>query len=49
MSATLLGSFMDDQHFSVTKQPNLVVEGQTVIVPKGEVVNGDIVVKKMVI
>lgn len=45
MSATLLGSFMDDQHFSVTKQPNLVVEGQTVIVPEGEVVKGDIVVK----
>lgn len=37
---------MDDQHFSVTKQPNLVVEGQTVIVPEGgEVVKGDIVVK----
>jgi len=45
MSATLLGNFMDDQHFSVTKQPNLVVEGQTVIVPEGEVVKGDIVVK----
>jgi len=45
MSATLLGSFMDDQHFSVTKQPNLVVDGQTVIVPEGEVVKGDIVVK----
>ncbi|MNH35197.1 Anti-sigma-W factor RsiW [compost metagenome] len=36
---------MDDQHFSVTKQPNLVVDGQTVIVPEGEVVKGDIVVK----
>ena len=36
---------MDDQHFSVTKQPNLVVDGQTVIVPAGEVVKGDIVVK----
>jgi len=36
---------MDDQHFSVTKQPNLVVEGQTVIVPEGEAVKGDIVVK----
>lgn len=45
MSATLLGSFMDDQNFSVSKQPNLVVEGQTVIVPEGEVVKGDIVVK----
>ena len=45
MSATLLGSFKDDQQFSVTKQPNLVVEGQTVIVPEGEIVKGDIVVK----
>lgn len=45
MSATLLGGFKDDQQFSVTKQPNLVVEGQTVIVPKGEIVKGDIVVK----
>ncbi|MED3662766.1 anti-sigma factor [Ureibacillus sp. FSL K6-8385] len=44
MSATLFGSFHDDK-FSVTKQPNLIVEGQTVIVPKGEVVKGDIVVK----
>ncbi|ATP42161.1 anti-sigma factor [Solibacillus sp. R5-41] len=45
MSATLLGSFPDDDQFSVTKQPNLVVNGQTVIVPAGEVVKGDIVVK----
>lgn len=44
MSATLFGSFNDDK-FSVTKQPNLIVEGQTVIVPEGEVVKGDIVVK----
>ncbi|GGG26640.1 anti-sigma-W factor RsiW [Lysinibacillus alkalisoli] len=45
MSATLFSSFKDDQQFSVTKQPNLVVDGQTVIVPKGEVVKGDIVVR----
>lgn len=45
MSATLLGSFPNDDQFSVTKQPNLVVDGQTVIVPEGEVVKGDIVVK----
>lgn len=44
MSASLLGSFSNEQQFSVTKQPNLVVEGQTVIVPEGEVVKGDIVV-----
>ena len=29
----------------VTKQPNLQVEGQTVIVPEGKTVKGDIVVK----
>ena len=45
MSATLFGHFNDNQQFSVTKQPNLVVDGQTVIVPKGEVVKGDIVVR----
>ncbi|MGN7479504.1 zf-HC2 domain-containing protein [Solibacillus silvestris] len=45
MSATMLGSFPNDNQFSVTKQPNLVVEGQTVTVPAGEVVKGDIVVK----
>lgn len=45
MSATILGSFADDKHFYVSKQPNLVVDGQTVIVPEGEIVKGDIVVK----
>ena len=45
MSAALFSHFNDDQQFSVTKQPNLVVDGQTVIVPKGEVVKGDIVVR----
>ncbi|MBD8038414.1 anti-sigma factor [Solibacillus sp. A46] len=45
MSATVLGSFPNDNQFSVTKQPNIVVEGQTVTVPAGEVVKGDIVVK----
>ena len=45
MSATLFSSFPNDDQFSVTKQPNLVVDGQTVSVPAGEVVKGDIVVK----
>ena len=44
MSATLLSSYPNDE-FAVTKQPNLIVDGQTVIVPKGEVVKGDLVVK----
>ena len=29
----------------MTKQPNLVVEGEKVLVPEGEMVKGDIVVK----
>ncbi len=45
MSATLFSSYGNDQQFSVTKQPNLIVEGQKVLVPAGEVVKGDIVVK----
>ena len=45
MSATLFSSYGNDQQFSVTKQPNLVIEGQTVLVPAGETVKGDIVVK----
>lgn len=45
MSASLFSNFNDDQQFSFTKQPNIVVEGERVIVPAGETVNGDIVVK----
>jgi anti-sigma factor RsiW len=45
MSASLFSSYGNDQQFSVTKQPNLIVEGETVLVPEGEIVKGDIVVK----
>ena len=45
MSVSTFSSFGNDQQFSVTKQPNLIVEGETVIVPAGEVVKGDVVVK----
>ncbi|MFX3672883.1 MAG: zf-HC2 domain-containing protein [Paenisporosarcina sp.] len=45
MSATLFSSFNEDQQFSFTKKPNIVVEGHTVIVPKGETVKGNLVVK----
>ncbi len=45
MSASLFTSYGNDQQFSVTKQPNLIVEGETVLVPEGEVIKGDIVVK----
>lgn len=45
MSASFFSSYGNDQQFSVSKQPNLIVEGETVIVPEGEVIKGDIVVK----
>ena len=45
MSAALFTNFNDDQQFAFTKQPNLVVEGQTVIVPEGEKVVGDLTVR----
>ncbi|MDN4606478.1 anti-sigma factor family protein [Sporosarcina highlanderae] len=45
MSATFFSSFGDNQQFSFTKQPNLVIEGETVIVPAGEIVKGDLVVE----
>lgn len=45
MSTALFTNFNDDQQFSFTKQPNLVVEGQTVIVPEGQTVVGDLTVR----
>lgn len=45
MSAALFSDFNNEQQFSFTKQPNVVVEGNTVIVPEGEVVTGDITVR----
>lgn len=45
----MMGSFFTtwnkEQNLSVSKQPNLVVENDTVIVPEGEVIYGDVVVK----
>lgn len=47
--ALMVGSFItgwsQDQEFSVSKHPNLVIENHTVIVPQGEIIDGDIVVK----
>lgn len=45
MSASLFSGFGNDQQFSVTNQSNLIVEGETVIVPEGEIVKGDVIVK----
>lgn len=45
MGAALLGNYSSDTQFTVGDHANLIVEGQLVIVPVGEVVRGDIVVK----
>ncbi|CAM4010368.1 anti-sigma factor family protein [Mesobacillus zeae] len=45
MTGSILSTWNEDQQFSVSKQPNLVVENGTVVVPKGEVVKGDVVVR----
>lgn len=45
MMGSLFSTWDQDQQFSVSKQPNLVVQNDTVIVPEGEVVKGDVVVK----
>ncbi|MDQ0270659.1 anti-sigma factor family protein [Cytobacillus purgationiresistens] len=45
MAGSLFSSWNQDQQLSVSKQPNLVVDNDTVIVPKGEVVKGDVTVK----
>ncbi|WP_277586708.1 zf-HC2 domain-containing protein [Psychrobacillus antarcticus] len=45
MSSALFTNFNDEQQFSFTKQENVVVEGETVIIPEGQVVKGDLVVR----
>src|SRR5574342_689747 len=45
MAGSILTTWNEEHQFSVSKQPNLVVENDTVIVPEGEVVNGDVVVR----
>jgi anti-sigma factor RsiW len=45
MMGSLLSTWNLDQEFSVSKQKNLIVNNNTVIVPKGETVKGDVVVR----
>jgi len=45
MTGSLFSSFQEDNKFSVTKHENVIVENHTVIVPEGETVKGDIVVR----
>ncbi|RFB09681.1 anti-sigma factor [Bacillus sp. HNG] len=45
MAGSLFSVWSESEQFSVSKQPNLIVENNTVIVPEGETVKGDVVVK----
>jgi len=45
MLGSLFSTWNQDKEFAVTKQKNLVVKNNTVIVPEGEVVKGDVVVR----
>lgn len=45
MTGSVFSTYNEDHQFSVSKQPNLIVEGETVIVPEGKTVEGDIVVQ----
>ena len=45
MGSTIFSYWGEDEQFSFSKDPSLVVEGQTVIVPEGKTVKGDLVVK----
>lgn len=45
MGSTVFSYLGENEQFSFSENPNLVVEGQTVIVPEGKTVKGDLVVK----
>lgn len=45
MLGSLVSNWSQDRDFSVTKQKNLIVKNNTVIVPKGKVVEGDVIVQ----
>src|SRR3954471_4312352 len=45
MLGSVFSTWSQDREFSVSKQKNLVVKNNTVIVPKGETVKGDVIVR----
>ncbi|MGM9929473.1 MAG: zf-HC2 domain-containing protein [Bacillus sp. (in: firmicutes)] len=45
MGGAMFSSWEQDYEFSFSKQPELVVDNDTVIVPEGKVVTGDVVVR----
>ncbi|MFP7300403.1 zf-HC2 domain-containing protein [Neobacillus niacini] len=45
MMGSVFSTWNGEREFSVSKQENLVVQNDTVIVPEGEVVKGDVIVR----
>lgn len=45
MSGTFFASLNKDEQLSVTKQDSLIIDNNVVIVPEGEIIEGDLVVK----
>lgn len=45
MMGSIVSTWNEGQDLSVSKQPNLIIQNDTVIVPEGEVVKGDVVVR----
>lgn len=45
MMGSVFSTWNTEQDLSVSKQPNLIIKNDTVIVPEGEVVKGDVVVR----
>lgn len=45
MGGSVFSLWNEEQQFSVSKQPNLIVENDVVIVPEGEIIEGDVVVR----
>ena len=45
MIGSLFSTWNQDRDFSVSKQKNLIVKNNTVIVPKGETVKGNVIVR----
>jgi anti-sigma factor RsiW len=45
MFGSLISSWTNSQEFSVSKQNGLVIDEETVVVPEGKVIEGDIVVR----
>lgn len=45
MGGAMFSNWGEDRQFSFSKQPDLVVENDTVIVPEGKTISGDVVVR----